>query len=65
MRALGDAAGVADPGLRWRLAEGPYFDNQVATVRVNGREALLQLDKTVPGDENERRLDCVFEHFLA
>jgi PhoD-like phosphatase len=65
MRALGDSAGVAGPGLRWRLTEGPYFDNQVATVRVNGREALLRLDKTVPGDEDERRLDCVFERRLA
>jgi hypothetical protein len=65
MRALGNSAGVADPGLRWRLAEGPYFDNQVATVRLNGREALLQLDKTVVGEEDERRLDCVFERRLA
>jgi hypothetical protein len=65
MRALGSSAGVADPALRWRLAEGPYFDNQVATIRLNGREARLQLDKTVPGEENERRLDCVFERRIA
>ena len=37
MRALAGAAGSADPGLRWRLAEGPYFDNQVATLRLDGR----------------------------
>jgi hypothetical protein len=65
MRALGAAAGVADPGMRWRLAEGPYFDNQVATIRLDGREARMQLDKTVPGDEDERRLDCVFERRIA
>jgi hypothetical protein len=65
MRALGGAAGVADPGMRWRLAEGPYFDNQVATIRLDGREARMQLDKTVPGDEDERRLDCVFERRIA
>jgi hypothetical protein len=65
MRALGRAAGVRDPGIRWRLAEGPYFDNQVATLRIDGREALLQLDKTVPGDEDGRRLECVFERRLA
>jgi hypothetical protein len=65
MRALGTWAGVADPGMRWRLAEGPYFDNQVATVRLDGREARLQLDKTIPGDEDERRLDCVFERRIA
>ncbi len=39
----------ADPGLRWRLREGPFFDNQVATLRLDGREAQMKLDKTVPG----------------
>ncbi|HXS48032.1 MAG TPA: alkaline phosphatase D family protein [Solirubrobacterales bacterium] len=65
MRALSRSADAADPGLRWRLAEGPYFDNQVATLRIDGRDALLQLDKTVPGEEEERRLDCVFERRLV
>jgi hypothetical protein len=65
MRALAGSAGASDPGLRWRLAEGPYFDNQVATLRLDGREALMQLDKTVPGEEEERRLDCVFERRLT
>ena len=65
MRGLGRAAGVADPGLRWRLAEGPYFDNQVATLRLDGRRSSLQLEKTIPGEEKERRLDCVFERRLA
>jgi len=65
MRALAGAAGAADPGIRWRLAEGPYFDNQVGTLRIDGREALIQLDKTVPGEEEERRLECVFERRIA
>lgn len=65
MRGIAGAAGVSDPGLRWRLAEGPYFDNQVATLRLDGRRAVMQLDKTVPGEEEERRLDCVFERRLA
>jgi hypothetical protein len=65
MRRLARAAGASDPGLRWRLAEGPFFDNQVASLRLDGREALMQLDKTVPGDDEERRLDCVFECRLS
>jgi hypothetical protein len=65
MRALAAAAGTAHPGLRWRLAEGPYFDNQVATLRLDGREAWMKLDKTIPGDDEERHLDCVFEHRIA
>jgi len=65
MRAIANSAGAGDPSLRWRLAEGPYFDNQVATLRLNGRKSILQLDKTIPGDEDERRLECVFERRLA
>jgi hypothetical protein len=65
MRALAGTAGTADPGMRWRLAEGPYFDNQVATLRLDGREARMKLDKTIPGDDEERHLDCVFERRIA
>jgi hypothetical protein len=65
MRALAGAAGAADPGMRWRLAAGPYFDNQVATLRLDGRGAQMKLDKTIPGDDEERHLDCVFEHRIA
>jgi hypothetical protein len=64
-RSLAGAAGAPDPGLRWRLAEGPYFDNQVASLRFDGRRATMRLDKTVPGGEEERRLECVFERRLA
>jgi hypothetical protein len=64
-RALGRAAGAPDPGLRWRLTDGPYFDNQVATIRIDGRKAEMKLDKTAPGEDEERRLDCVFERRLA
>jgi hypothetical protein len=65
MRALAGSAGTPDPRMRWRLVEGPYFDNQVATLRLDGRGARMQLDKTVPGEENERRLECVFERPIA
>jgi PhoD-like phosphatase len=54
-------AGAPDPGIRWRLLEGPYFDNQVGTVRLDGREAIVRLDKTVAGDEDETTLEKSFE----
>ena len=65
MRSLADSAGAPDPELRWRLLDGPYFDNQVATLRVHGREAVMQLDKTEPGENEARELACVFERRLA
>lgn len=60
-RGLARAAGAPDPGLRWRLLEGPYFDNQVGTLRLDGREAIVRLDKTVAGEEREKALEKTFE----
>jgi hypothetical protein len=60
--ALARLAGAPDPGCRWRLLEGPTFDNQVATLRLQGREATLGLRKTVPGGNGLVRS---FEHRLS
>jgi PhoD-like phosphatase len=64
-RGLAHAAGAPDPRIRWRLLEGPYFDNQVATLRLNGREAIVRLDKTVAGEEDEKSLQKTFERRIA
>ena len=49
-RLLARSAGVKDPELRWRMAEGPYFDNQVATLELHERRSRLTLERTKPGD---------------
>jgi hypothetical protein len=65
-RALARLAGVPDPGIDWRLkGDGPWFDNQVATLIVDGREIEMRLDKAVPVDETHARLECVLEQRLA
>ena len=49
------AAGVDDPDVRWRMVgDGPWFDNQVATLRIDGRAIELRLEKAVPVDETVR-----------
>jgi hypothetical protein len=65
-RTLARSAGARDPDIRWRFAEGPYFDNQAATITLDGRTAWLKLEKTV-GDpqSDERSLETVFERRLA
>jgi hypothetical protein len=65
-RSLARLAGVRDPGIGWRLVgDGPWFDNQVATLTVDGRELHMRLDKAVPVDSNEARLECVLDCRLA
>jgi hypothetical protein len=62
---LARLSGAPDPGIRWRLLEGPHFDNQVGTLHLDGRAATARLDKTVADEEDERRLEKTFERRLA
>ena len=62
-RALARAARVPDAGARWRLVQPPTFDNQVATLRLDGPEAELRIERTSPREDDpplqtslERRL---------
>jgi hypothetical protein len=48
-QVLSASAGIEDPGIRWRVTDGPYFDNQVATLRFRGRGIEIDIDKTVAG----------------
>src|SRR5215211_2692873 len=64
-RALARAAGAPDPEIQWRFLDGPYFDNQVASVTLDGRASKLKLEKTKPGDPEEHRLETSFERKLA
>lgn len=64
-RALARAAGVPDPEIGWRVVEGPYFDNQVATLVLDGRRAAITLEKTRPGGAEELTLETSFTRQLA
>jgi hypothetical protein len=67
MRGLARAAGVRDPSVRWRsLDGGPWFDNQVASLRIDGRSNVMRLDKAVPGPtDREPGLERVLSRELA
>jgi PhoD-like phosphatase len=65
-RALARSAGVKEPEIGWRLTDGgPWFDNQVATLTIDGRRIEMRLDKAVPVDSRRARLDRVLERRLA
>jgi PhoD-like phosphatase len=64
--AIARLAGVRDPGIGWRIVgDGPWFDNQFATLVIDGRRIEMRLDKAVPVDEKRARLERVLEHRLA
>jgi len=50
------------PPLSWQMKQGPYFENEVATLQLQGREARLRLERT---PRRELRLDCVLETRLT
>jgi hypothetical protein len=65
-RVLARLSGVREPDLRWRFVEGPYYDNQIGTITLDGRSARMKLEKTNPADEeDERRLETIFERGLT
>jgi hypothetical protein len=43
---LARAAGVREPPIRWRFPEAPTFDNQIATLTLEGRHARLLIERT-------------------
>jgi hypothetical protein len=64
-RALARAAGIEAPEVSWRLAQKPTFDNQFATLELDGRKAVLRIEKTVPGDWRNPKIDTSLERRLA
>jgi hypothetical protein len=63
-RALAHRAGVRDPDVQWRLAhEKPWFNNQVASLELDGRRATFVLEKAIPPEDGkgEPKLERVFE----
>ena len=65
-KVLARTAKVPDPPVRWRFVhDEPWFDNQVATLELDGRQALMRLEKTEPGQDESLRLEAVFERSLS
>jgi hypothetical protein len=63
-RALARRAGVKDPSVQWRLAhEKPWFNNQVASLELEGRRATFVLEKAIPPEDGKGApaLERVFE----
>lgn len=65
-RTLARLAGVRTELVRWRISEGPFYDNQVATLELAGRAARLQLQRTTGDPQaDDHALHISFERELA
>ena len=64
-RVLARAAGVPDPEISWRLAQSPTFDNQFATLDLDGRKALLRIERTQRNAADNRSITTSLERRLA
>jgi len=56
---LGVIAKVPPPSVEWTRTAGPYFGNDVMTLRLDGRRADLLLEQAGPvprGDDPRPRL---------
>ncbi len=53
-RLLARSAGVPPPSIGWRLTAGPWFYNQIAILKLEGRQATLRLERAVIADGDAR-----------
>jgi hypothetical protein len=56
---------VPDPKVSWRLAASPTFDNQFATLELDGRRALLRIERTMYDDADNRKIETSLERRLS
>ena len=65
-RALSRLAGLSDPEIRWSLTHGSlWFENQIASLELNGRQATLVFEKAVLRASGEPGLEKIYEYHLV
>jgi hypothetical protein len=62
---LARLAGVDDEPVTWRVTDGPWFDNQVAILDVDGRRVTFRLERVVAADDGSPKLEGVAARPLA
>jgi hypothetical protein len=62
---LARAAGVEGEPLTWEISDGPWFDNQVATLDLDGRRCTFTLEKALGDADADPLLERVAVSRLA
>ena len=65
VRRLARSAGVREAPIRWRLTASPTFDNQFGTLVLDGREARVRIERTVPDAWPRPETEVTLERRLA
>ena len=58
-------AGARVPKLKWRITEGPWFDNMIATLTYDGPKAIVSFDQAATDETGTPRLSTVLEADLT
>jgi hypothetical protein len=64
-RGLARLAGVRPTGARWRTVAGPTFDNSIAVLELDGRDARLVISRSCPEDEDGPVLEALHTRQLS
>ncbi len=64
--ALARSARLPEPALTWRIAKGPWFDNNLATLETHGRQLSMWWERgvVVEGQEERPDLEVVSEYHV-
>jgi hypothetical protein len=63
--AVAALAGAHLPGMSWRVTEGPWFANMIATLEFDGRAARIRFDQATADRSGEPSLSAVAEARLS
>ena len=65
-RLFSRSAGIKEEKLGWRLThDRPWFENQVATLVLDGRSARITFERAVTDSSREPSLEKICERRLA
>jgi len=64
-RALARTAGLEQEQLGWSLVQPPTFDNQFATLDIDGDAARIEIERTVPGEWRRPKIETSLERELT
>ena len=63
-KGLAEAAGAYEAPMTWKECAGPSFDNQIATIDLDGREARITIERAVGHPAEPPRLEAWLERRL-